>query len=340
MRQQLTSGLDKDNAQRKVINVHESHSMSFPHVAASTPWELVEAKYQRDVQIAQQRQQRAMQEQQRQLAIRQQQAMMSAQQQAQMRPPNMPNVPNMPNAQPIRMGPNGQPMPNMAPSQQQLLNAVAAATAANRQNANGAVQGNPNVRPMPVVQGQSPQVQQQMLLQAQQMAAQQARVLQAQAQAQAQQGRAPSMGGNLQPPQLGVSSPFAQSRTPDLPAEGAGPSGINPTPSPAMQAAAIGAQSSPQIAAMGRAPSTNVPPHLRVPNAGTSSPQISSPMALPQGIPNGAGMPVQGAQTQGIQIPAAMMNNATVQQLLATLAVSGQQMTPEQLRGLMLRSVS
>lgn len=328
----------KDNAQRKVINVHESHSMSFPHVAASTPWELVEAKYQRDVQIAQQRQQRAMQEQQRQLAIRQQQAMMSAQQQAQMRPPNMPNVPNMPNAQPIRMGPNGQPMPTMAPSQQQLLNAVAAATAANRQNANGAVQGNPNVRPMPVVQGQSPQVQQQMLLQAQQMAAQQARVLQAQAQAQAQQGRAPSMGGNLQPPQLGVSSPFAQSRTPDLPAEGAGPSGINPTPSPAMQAAAIGAQSSPQIATMGRAPSNNVPPHLRVPNAGTSSPQISSPMALPQGIPNGAGMPVQGAQTQGIQIPAAMMNNATVQQLLATLAASGQQMTPEQLRGLMLRS--
>lgn len=316
--------------------------MSFPHVAASTPWELVEAKYQRDVQIAQQRQQRAMQEQQRQLAIRQQQAMMSAQQQAQMRPPNMPNVTNMPNAQPIRMGPNGQPMPNMAPSQQQLLNAVAAATAANRQNANGTVQGNPNVRPMPAVQGQSPQVQQQMLLQAQQMAAQQARVLQAQAQAQSQQGRAASMGGNLhsQPPQLGVSSPFAQSRTPDLPAEGAGPSGITTTPSPAMQATATGAQSSPQIAAMGRAPSNNVPPHLRVPNAAASSPQISSPMAVPQGIPNGAGMPVQGAQTQGMQIPPAMMNNATVQQLLATLAASGQQMTPEQLRGLMLRSVS
>ncbi|ODN97394.1 hypothetical protein L198_03958 [Cryptococcus wingfieldii CBS 7118] len=117
----------KDNAQRKIINVHESH-VAFTSDTSSTPWELVEAKYQRDMQMAQQRQQRAIQEQQRALAMRQQQAMLLAQQQqqqGQMRPPmqqqgqQMP--PNMPNMTP-RVGPNGQPLPKLTPNQQQLLN--------------------------------------------------------------------------------------------------------------------------------------------------------------------------------------------------------------------------
>ncbi|WVO13268.1 hypothetical protein L204_100881 [Cryptococcus depauperatus] len=184
----------KDNAQKKVINVHESHIMTFPQITAATPWELVEAKYQRDVQIAQQRQQRAIQEQQRQLAMRQQQAMMNAQQQGQMRPPNMSNVPNAPS----RAGPNGQLLPSTVQSQQQLLNAfaaVAAASAANRQGGNSPMQqGTPNIRPGLPVQGQSPQIQQQLIRQAQQMAVEQARSLRNQ-----QQERVSNMHGNPHP---------------------------------------------------------------------------------------------------------------------------------------------
>ncbi|KAK6907275.1 hypothetical protein I203_101265 [Kwoniella mangroviensis CBS 8507] len=333
---------------KKIINVHESHA-SYLMSSISTPWELVETKYQRDVQAMQQRQQRAMQEQQRQIALRQQmmqqqqQAAQAAQQaqqqqaaqgqqqsqqqtvpqpgqpqpqgqgqpiqptpqpqnqQPQMRPP--------PNA-PVRMGPNGQPMPNMAPSQQQLLNAVVAANAVNRQNVN-AVPGQGNVRPNPqqqqqqqqqqVQQGPTIQVQQQMqLLQAQQIAATQAQLraaqqaqLQAQAQAQVQ-GRMSQ-------------SPYNQHGTP-LP---------NGDPSMANSSPAM-TQASPQQ----RVPSGQpVPQHLRVASAGSQgSPQMSSPI------------PVQ----HGVQAP--QINNAAMQQIIAQLAANGQQANPEQIRALMMRN--
>ncbi|BEI82084.1 hypothetical protein CcaverHIS002_0212440 [Cutaneotrichosporon cavernicola] len=169
----------KDQEQRE-INVHESHGMvPYPNGQPPTPFELVEAKFQRDLRMQEaQQQRRLLQEQQRQqhaaqMRAQQQQLMAGANAQ-QARPPAVrPPVPA-----------NG----NMA--QAQLLNAVAAASAVNgrqQQMANGQPAGQaspvPNgARPTPVQMTQA-QIQ---ILQQQRAAAQAQAQAQAQAMAQAQ----------------------------------------------------------------------------------------------------------------------------------------------------------
>lgn len=224
-----------------------------------------------------------------------------------------------------RIGANGQAMPNMAASQQQLLTAVAAVTNAARQNA-GVTNGMLNVhgRISQSAQGQAgqiPNAQVMQMLQAQQFAARQA---QAQAQQQSQaHGRITSNGtphsqpGNLsaspssQPPgelpngELAHGSPIMQN-----------PAGAHSSPS--QQAAAMQQQ---QAVAMGVVPS----------------------MPMVQGsqirLQNGAGPQMNNAG-QSMGNPA--MHNAAMQQIMATLAASGQQATPETIRALqqqMLRNV-
>ena len=110
----------------------------------------------------------------------------------------------------MRVGPNGQPMPNIAPSQQQLLSAVAAANAVSGRHTPQPPSGvaTPSARPPGTQQGpvggqppQAAQVQQQIqMLHAQQFVAQQAQA-QAQLQAQGQgQGQMQVQGTPLQVP--------------------------------------------------------------------------------------------------------------------------------------------
>jgi chromatin modification-related protein VID21 len=325
---------------KKVINVHESH-MVYLSSAVGTPFELVEAKFQRDMREARERQARLQQmNEARQQVVRQQQQMMSQQQQqqaaaqggpmpqpgqqlppgaqqAQMRPPGQVGQP----AQgPPRIAPNGQAMPNMAPSQQQLLTAVAAANAA-RQSAGPSANGTPvNVnRPLPNVaaaaaaQANNPQMQQQIqMLQAQQAAARQA------AQAQQSQNRAASAGPggtpHSQSSQL-AASPYAHS-VGELP--NGSVDGMNG--SPAMMHAAVGPHSSPsqgQIgtpgSAMGRVPS--IPQaHLRVASAGSAgSPQMGAAQVQQQ----------QGATSSP------QLSQAAVQQIINQIQANGQVATPE-----------
>lgn len=275
-----------------------------------TPFELVEAKYQRDMRDRLERQTRMNQMQEARAQAARQQAMLNAQQ---TRPPGQ-----------NRVGSNGQPMSNMAPSQQQLLTAVAAANAA-RQNA-----GVPNGTPIPngrtqmsahAQAAQMPNAQVMQMLQAQQLAARQA---QAQAQQQSQaHGRVPSSGTPHSQPGNLSASPYSQ--TPEELPNGDASHG-----SPAMQNPA-GQHSSPsqQVAAqqqqavqMGRVPSMPMTQtqHLRLP--GGATPLINS----------GGQLMVNPAT-----------NNAGMQQIIATLAANGQQATPDTIRALqmqMMRNVS
>ena len=271
----------------------------------STPFELVEAKYQRDMRERLERQNRINQMQEARAQAARQQAMINAQQ---MRPPGS-----------VPIGPNGQPLPSMAPSQQQLLNAVAAASAA-RQNV-GAVNGTPvaNGRPpqsaqIQMAQPQNHQVMQ--MLQAQQLAARQA---QAQAQQQSQaHSRIPSGSTPQSQPGNLSASPYSQN-------QGELPNGDGPHGSPAMQSFA-GSQSSPsqqvaaiqqQAAAMGRVSSMPMAQgqRLRVPSGG--SPQV------------GNGQQVNSGN--------AAINHAAMQQIIATLAANGQQATPDTVRALQIQ---
>jgi chromatin modification-related protein VID21 len=311
----------------------------------NSPFDLVEAKWQRDMKDARDRQARQQQMQEaRALALRQQQqaAMLNAQQAQQggqvMRPPGQlaqpgqPGQPGAPGAGQPRMGPNGQPIPNMAPSQQQLLTAVAAANAARQQgqvpNAGGNVPRpqNGGAGTPGVPQGaQNPQVQQQMqMLQAQQLAARQA-------QAQAQQGqtgvRVPSGGTPHAQPRNLSGSPYSHAQG-ELPVgQGQGDHG-SPVVNTNMQ---VGQQSSPnQQGGVGRVASGpmnqgQIPQHLRVPSGGNGSPQMNN--AMPQ-----------GGQMQQPQI-----NQALMQSMINTLQANGQQATPETIRALhltMMRNVS
>ena len=328
-----------------MINVHESH-MVYLSSAVGTPFELVEAKFQRDMREARERQARLQQmNEARQQVVRQQQQMMSQQQQqqqaaaqggpgpqpgqqlppgaqqAQMRPPGQAGQA----AQgPPRIAPNGQAMPNMAPSQQQLLTAVAAANAARQSagpNANGTpVNGNrqlPNVAAAAAAaaaQANNPQMQQQIqMLQAQQAAARQA------AQAQQSQNRAASVGSSGTPHSQAAqlsASPYNHS-VGELP--NGSVDGMNG--SPAMMHAAVGPHSSPsqgQIgtpgSAMGRVPS--IPQaHLRVASAGSAgSPQM------------GAAQVQQ--QAPGVT-PSPQLSQAAVQQIINQIQANGQVATPE-----------
>jgi len=277
--------------------------------------------------------------------VRQQQALMSAQQpgnaqgQQQGGPPPGVQAPQMrpppsgqPQAQqqqgqqqpqqphqggPPRIAPNGQPMANMAASQQQLLTAVAAANAVRQNASNGpspvnGQNGTPvnGVRPLPQ-QGQAPnpQLQQQMqMLQAQQHAARQA------AQAQQSQNRVASGGSGTPRSQSGnlSASPYSHP-TGEL------PNGEGMSSSPALPNAAVGPHSSPSnpgVQQMGRAPSLPQG-HLRIPSGNsTGSPQMANQLPQPAGQQPGA------------------INNAYMQQIIAQIQASGQAPTPETLRHL------
>jgi chromatin modification-related protein VID21 len=330
----------------------------------STPWELVEAKYQRDMQqAARERQRRVLEEQNRQrqaqqMAMNAQQLRAQAQAQAQVQAQAQAQGGGQGQVQSqgvgVRGGTNGQPMPNMAPSQQQLLSAVAAANAVNARQAGP--NGTPGASAARSLPGGTPgavaqpaQVQQQMqLLQAQQLAAQQA---QAQVRAQqAQQGhRVPSIGtpqGNLS------ASPYPQ--PPDSLPNGDGAHG-----SPALASAGV-ISSSPQqqasviqqAAAMGRVGSVPMgqAQHLRVSSAGSvgsGSPQMSA--GIPMQVPHmpaqpGLQMPAQQQNPQAQQqaMQGQVFNQLAVQQIVASLTANGQQPTPEVVRAVhmqMMRNV-
>ena len=280
---------------------------------------------------------------------------------------------------PVRVGPNGQPLPAMAPSQQQILNAVAAATAARQQQQqqqqqqqNGTdANGNP-IRPMmpPGANAnglnaaiQNPQVQHQMqMLQAQQMAARQAQAQAQQAQAQAQQvqqGQSIAQSSSAgtpqsQPGNIGHSPYSHVDGLPNGDGQHGSPALSNPGihSSPSQQVAAIQAQVQAQQAALGRghvpvgAPSQ----HLRVPS--TESPQFAQ-MAIQQGSPNlniglnmiqqGTPVPGGGGGAGGGGPSAGVIGNQLMQQIAATLHASGQQVTPDSIRQVsmtMMRNVS
>lgn len=245
----------------------------------------------------------------------QQVAMMSVQQQQQMRPPATQGPSQTPRPAPVGT-PNGQPQgavpvqANIAPSQQQLLNAVAAASAAtNRPGSvpmatpNGPLNPAPNVR-MAQTPAQQAQIASQIqILQAQQLAARQAQALAA-AQQQQQPGRIIS-GGTPRSNSAALSaSPFSQAPV-DL------PNGEHAQSSPAVQSSAV-PNVSPQHQAQGtgRVPSIPLPQaqHLRVQSA-------PSPQGLPAASP--------AAQQQ---------NQAVMQQILQHLEATGQQPTPDSIR--------
>ena len=336
--------------------MHESHA-SYLMAQVSTPFELVESKWQRDMREIRERQQRFAQMQEaRAIAVRQQAALMNAPQQQQtgqvapgqqgqpqqQQAPQLPGPPPVaqagqmrPPSGPIRVGPNGQPLPAMAPSQQQLLSAVAAATAARQQSGeNGANPMANGVRPPMLpsqLQHSNPQVQQQMqMLQAQQMAARHA---QAQAQQQAQAQAANAVNGNRVPSggtplsQSGnlAASPYAQQQV-EIPngvlngGDGQhGSPGMNhagqPQSSPSQQAQQAAAM---HAAAISRAAAMQANPqgaHLRL----------------------RSGSPQMGNQMQGQPMTSPSMSNAVLQQVVATLQASGQQATPETIRALSMQ---
>lgn len=225
-----------------------------------------------------------------------------------------------------RLGPNGQPLPqNIAPSQQQILNAVAAATAANRQG-----QSTPggSVRPLPQPnQGQGgpmPQGQQRVMqqMEAQMLAAQ---MVQARAQ-QAQNQRAASAGGGTPVSQPGSNlSATPYQGMPDLGelmpngnGNGEG-SHMHAQSSPAMMNANMnnGMHSSPQ-GRPGQMPMVQAP-HLRASSAG--SPQMGN------SVPN---------QQMGSALPS-QMNQALMTQIAAQLQASGNPATPEAIKAHMAR---
>lgn len=195
-----------------------------------------------------------------------------------------PPGPGMAQGQQPRLGPNGQPLPPIAASQQQILNAVAAATAANRQ-VQGQGQNTPggSVRPLPQqnqggpMQGQQRvPVQQMQQVEAQMIAAQ---MVQARAQ-QAQNQRAASAGGTpqSQPSNLAATPYQGMTDLNELNGEGV-PQHLQS--SPAIINAQLGMHSSPQ-GRPGQMPMVQAP-HLRGPSGG--SPQMG-------------GMPNQAAMTQ------------------------------------------
>jgi chromatin modification-related protein VID21 len=207
-----------------------------------------------------------------------------------------------------RLGPNGQPLPPIAASQQQILNAVAAATAANRQ-AQGQGQNTPggSVRPLPqqgqggpMQQGQQRvPVQQMQQVEAQMLAAQ---MVQARAQ-QAQNQRAASAGGTpqSQPGNLAATPYQGMSDLSELNGEGIAQ---HLQSSPAIINAQLGMHSSPQ-GRPGQMPMVQAP-HLRAQSAG--SPQMGNGVSGPQ------------------------MNAAIVTQIAAQIQASGGQPTPEAIR--------
>ena len=327
---------------KRVINVHESHS-GYLMAQVGTPFELVEAKWQRDMREARDRHNRLqqMQEARAQVVRQQQAAMMTAQQQQQQQQQLQQQQGGQQQPQQVqqsgqqqmrpqgqggqtRLGPNGQPLPNMAPSQQQLLTAVAAANAARQgagvPNGNAANAGRPPSQGQNTAANQVPnaQLQQQMqMVQAQQLAARQA-----QAQAQAQ-NRVPGSGTPHSQAGTLSTSPYSH-QSGELPnGEGAHGSpamvqGGGPQSSPSQQAQAL------QTNAMGRVPSVPMAQaqNLRLPSGG--SPQLSNTMLGQQ-------------QGQSQQMINPQINNALMQQVIATLQASGQQATPETVRALQLQ---
>ena len=244
---------DRSGQPIKQIDVHPSHPEYMPG-SSQSPFELVEMKYQRDMQ-----------------------ARYARHDQSQMHEVHLQNVAQRnqinANAQrpPGRIGANGVPVA-MAASQQQLAHAVAAANAA---RPNVSVQnGGPIVNGRGLYGNQGPPSSQQVMqmLQAQGLTARQAQTQAQLVQAHTRlssNGTPQSQNGNLS------ASPYSQPPN-DL------PNGDIMHASPAMPAA-MGPHSSPQqalaaqqAAAMGRAPSVPMvqPPHLRVSSNG--SPQIGN----------------------------------------------------------------
>ena len=307
---------------KQVITIHESHC-AYLNLPVQDPITLSQLKHEHEVRraIAQQQHQEQ-QAQQAQHGGREQymremqrQRMMAAAmgngngpQQQPIRPgPPGPGMPQGQGQQP-RLGPNGQPLPPIAASQQQILNAVAAATAANRQ-VQGQGQNTPggSVRPLPQqnqggpMQGQQRvPVQQMQQVEAQMIAAQ---MVQARAQ-QAQNQRAASAGGTpqSQPGNLAATPYQGMSDLNELNGEGV-PQHLQS--SPAIINAQLGMHPSPQ-GRPGQMPMAQAP-HLRGPSGG--SPQMGN-------------MPNQGPQ----------LNQAAMAQIVAQIQASGGQPTPEAVR--------
>lgn len=241
-----------------------------------------------------------------------------------------------------RMGPNGQPLPqNIAPSQQQILNAVAAATAVNRQSGTATPGG--SVRPLPSQgQGQGPPMQpgQQRvpMQQMQQMEAQMlaASAVQARAARETQNQRVASGGGGTPQSQPGNLAATPYQGMPDLGelmpmangnGNGEGGQHMHAHSSPAMMAGNLNLNpnmhSSPQ-GRPGQMPMVQAP-HLRAQTAG-GSPQMGTPMLQPPNQGQGQG------QTQSQQI-----NQAIMAQIVAQITANGGQPTPENVRAHMAR---
>jgi len=319
----LTIGVAK-----QVITIHESHC-AYLNLPVQDPITLSQIKHEHEIRraIAQQQHQEQQQQMQQhggtrdqQMRELQRQRMMAAamgngngpQQQQPIRPgPPGPPGAGMPQAQgQPRLGPNGQPLPPIAASQQQILNAVAAATAANRQQGqNGQNTPGGSVRPLPQQnqnQGgpmqqnqQRVPVQQMQQVEAQMIAAQ---MVQARAQ-QAQNQRAASGGGTPQS-QPGNLAATPYQGLPDLNELNGDGIPQHLQSSPAIINAQLGMHSSPQ-GRPGQMPMVQAP-HLRAQSAG--SPQM------------------------GNMGPGQQMNQAIMANIVAQIQASGGQPTTEAVR--------
>jgi chromatin modification-related protein VID21 len=319
-----------------VINIHESHAqyLALPVLDPNT---LSQHRHESELRRQMQQQQamqrdRYMQDAQRQRMAQAQMGNMGPQQQQQPIRPGPPGPPGPPGVGPAqqgqRMGPNGQPLPqNIAPSQQQILNAVAAATAANRQGGSATPGG--SVRPLPQ-QGQPPMqpgqrvpMQQQMQqMEAQMLAAQ---AVQARAARETQGQRVASGGGGTPQSQPGnlAATPYQGMQDlgelmPNGNGNGNGEGGhMLAQSSPAMMGGQLNLHSSPQ-GRPGQMPLVQAP-HLRAQTAG-GSPQMGT-------IP----------QVQAPPNPNQNLNQAIMAQIVAQITANGGQPTPENVRAHMAR---
>lgn len=354
MRRRETSKPKNNNlGQKQVISIHESHS-SYLAMPILDPSTLSNQKHQADIQRQMQQQQAMQRNQYMQDAHRHRmnQAAMAnaAQQQQQVRPgPQQQGQPGPPGPMPQqqqqqqqagpnqgqtpRLGPNGQPLPpnmNMNSNQQMILGAVAAATAANRQNGSATPGG--TARPPPAQQVRGPPVQQgQQQVPVQQMQNLEAQMLAAQmmqARAQQAQNQRVASGGTPQP-QPGTLTASPYQNMPELGAEGMMPNGVDVSQHMHVQtspAAMINnnMHSSPQSQQHARAaplPMTQAP-HLRASASG--SPQMNNAAPQPQA-------------------PAQQFNQALMAQIVAQITANGGQPTPEVIRAHMeqyMRNVS
>lgn len=339
IRRRDTSKQKSNTNPKQVINIHESHStyLSMPILDPST---LSNQKHQADVQRQIQQQQHMqrtqyMQDQQHRQRINQAAMAQAASQQQQGRPvaPAPPGQPMPPQGQgqgqpqPPRMGPNGQPLPpnmNMNSNQQMILGAVAAATAANRQNGSATPGG--TARPPAPQQVRAPSVQQGgQQVPMQQMQHVEAQMLAAQMmQARAQQAQDQRAAGTPMP-QIGTLAGTPYQTVPELAdmmpngqqhmhvqTSPAAMTNANMHSSPQSQAQA-------QAQAQGHARAATMPmastPHLRASSSG--SPQMGN--TAPQ--PNPVGLPQQLNPQQQL------MN-----QIVAQITAAGGQPTTENVR--------